>query len=79
MNTPKEEGEHANPSYKKYHENDCCYYWGNTKETPCWGQVKGVDEQCTEDYSDCWDVYACEGHEIIFSLDNSKDYKHERD
>ncbi len=47
------------PSYDNLH-GDC--YCG-TKEEPCWGSVMAVDEFCAEDYSDCWDVLLCEGHD----------------
>lgn len=27
-----------------------------------WGQTTVIDEFCTEDYSDCYWIHACEGH-----------------
>ena len=41
---------------------DCTYAHSSTEEEPCWGEVEVVDEVCTEDYSDCWWIHACEGH-----------------
>ena len=49
------------PSYRKCSWRDGHCYYGDEAE-PCWGQVEMVGEDCTEDYSDCWDHHACEGH-----------------
>lgn len=39
---------------------DCFKLWD--EDEPCWGDVEVIDEQCTEDYSDCWWIHACQGH-----------------
>jgi hypothetical protein len=50
------------PSYKPAdcRGDDCHSGWD--KDKPCWGQTTVIDEFCTEDYSDCYWIHACEGH-----------------
>ena len=43
-----------------------CYMLGCIDNQPCWGNVEAIDEQCTEDYSDCWWVHACQGHLQVY-------------
>jgi hypothetical protein len=51
---------------ESYKVSECCGadcdLLGCRENEPCWGEVDVVDECCTEDYSDCWWVHACEGH-----------------
>lgn len=47
------------PSYKSDGKNHCNH---DSEQEPCYGEVELTDEQCTDDYSDCWDIYQCEGH-----------------
>lgn len=51
------------PSYRPVHDgHDHHCYHGNEPGEPCYGQVRLTDEECLEDYSDCWDIYQCEAH-----------------
>lgn len=66
----------------------CCgaeCFLENDKEAqvkmPCWGQVWATDEICNEDYSDCYWLHACEGHQYCYVEnsfeDNLKKYEPE--
>lgn len=41
--------------------NDCWAFPGNENE-PCWGDVRVVDEEYTDDGEDYWWIHECEGH-----------------
>ena len=56
----------SSPSYQKSFDGNDCPMLG-TGQGICWGEVDIVDEQCTEDYFDCWGYYACEGHAEIYN------------
>lgn len=65
--------EHKSHSYKDHRGDDCFYFCSNTENTPCWGKVEVIHEECTEDFEHCWDVPACRGHWYMwFSCDDGK-------
>lgn len=66
----------ANPSYDPYAccGSDCFFFWSSTKEDPCWGEVEVIGEECTDDYSDCWWIHACQGHKDMYYTYDKGEY-----
>jgi hypothetical protein len=54
------------PSYKSDGGHHCPH---GSSEEPCWGQTSITDEECTEDYSDCWVYTQCEAHAYCHTWD----------
>lgn len=68
------------PSYQPDGNNHCWH--GDNPAEPCYGKVEITDEQCTEDYSDCYDIHQCEGHALCHTMswwDGYKPSPHPRD
>ena len=61
------------PSYKP--DGDIHCFHGSNKDEPCWGQVQLTDEECTEDYSECWVYHQCEAHALCHTSFNWSGYK----
>jgi hypothetical protein len=59
----------VSPSYnpKACCGSDCYSMYSATPEEPCWGDVEAIDEQCTEDYEDCWWIHGCQGHKDVYN------------